>query len=427
MTAKKRILIICIGVGLSALFVALLLVIGIGSAPATPVTVMGYEDRIFKTDRIHRIEIYMDNWEGFLETCTDEKYASCTVVINGEQLDNVGLRATGDSSLTAVAEMDSSRYSYQLEFDHYDSDQTYHRLDKLNLNNLFQDNTMMKENLTYELMRQVGVAAPLSSYTTVYVNDRSFGLYLAVEAIEESFLERYYGSDYGELYKPHGDNGQDVKLQYIDDNPESYPNIFDNAITDVTPEDQARLIGSLKQLSTGKKLKNALDIEAVIRYFAVHNFVCNEDSYTGSTVHNYYLYEKDGKLTMLPRDYHLAFDGIPTGDASAVVNQSIYSPVANGDLSSRPMLSWILNSGKYTWLYKRHYIELLTVDVKKMVETTYNMIAPYVERDPSRFCTYEEFEAGVEALKEFLELRSESVWQQLWKKNVNVDEAASGR
>ena len=48
-------------------------------------------------------------------------------------------------------------------------------------------------------------------------------------------------------------------------------------------------------------------MDALLRYFVVHNFVDNYDSYTGTMLHNYYLYEEDGKLTMLPWDYNLAF------------------------------------------------------------------------------------------------------------------------
>ena len=36
----------------------------------------------------------------------------------------------------------------------------------------------------------------------IYVNGEYWGLYLAVEGVEEAFLERNYGEDYGELYKP---------------------------------------------------------------------------------------------------------------------------------------------------------------------------------------------------------------------------------
>ncbi|MBQ7680703.1 MAG: spore coat protein CotH, partial [Oscillibacter sp.] len=41
------------------------------------------------------------------------------------------------------------------------------------------------------------------------------------------------------------------------------------------------------------------------------------------------------------------------------------------------------------------------------------LIAPYVERDPTKFCTYEEFVKGVETLRAFCELRTQSVRGQL--------------
>ncbi len=52
-----------------------------------------------------------------------------------------------------------------------------------------------------------------------------------------------------------------------------------------------------------------------IRYFVVHNYVCNGDSYTGSIIHNYYLHESDGRLSMIPWDYNLAFGTFRSADA----------------------------------------------------------------------------------------------------------------
>ena len=46
--------------------------------------------------------------------------------------------------------------------------------------------------------------------------------------------------------------------------------------------DEARLIESLQKLSSYEDLEDVLDIDAVLRYFVVHNFVVNGDSYTGS-------------------------------------------------------------------------------------------------------------------------------------------------
>lgn len=105
------------------------------------------------------------------------------------------------------------------------------------------------------------------------------------------------GVTFGGNGEPGGGMGsEDVKLQYIDDDPDSYANIFDNAKMDISEADEQRLIASLKKLSADEDLEDVLDTDEVLRYFVVHNFVVNGDSYTGSMIHNYYLYEQDGKL-----------------------------------------------------------------------------------------------------------------------------------
>lgn len=163
---------------------------------------MGYEALLFDTGRVHTIDIVIDDWDGFLETAQSEQYAPCAVVIDGETLRNVGIRGKGNTSLRSVASMGSERYSLKLEFDQYDTGKTYHGLDKLSLNNIIQDTTYLKDYLSYRLMGAFGVAAPLCSYAWITVNGEDWGLYLAVEAVEEAFLQRNFGSDYGALYKP---------------------------------------------------------------------------------------------------------------------------------------------------------------------------------------------------------------------------------
>ena len=92
-------------------------------------TTQGYESRLFDTSRVHTIDIVMDDWEGFLEGCTDEEYELCSVVIDNESYNNVAIRAKGNTSLTQVASYGNDRYSFKIEFDHYDSTISYHGLD----------------------------------------------------------------------------------------------------------------------------------------------------------------------------------------------------------------------------------------------------------------------------------------------------------
>ena len=390
----------------------------------------GYEARLFDASRVHTIDIVMDDWEGFLAECENEEYQLCSLVIDGEPCKNAAIRAKGNSSLTSVAAYGNDRYSFKVEFDRYDGVSTYHGLDKLNLNNIIQDNTYLKDFLSYRLMDAFGVASPLCSYVYVSVNGEEWGLYLAVEGVEDAFLDRNYGTDAGNLYKPDsmdfgggpgggfgGMGSADVKLQYVDDDPDSYANIFDNAKTDITKADKKRLIAALEKLG-GEDAAGAVDAEQVIRYFVVHGFLCNGDSYTGSMVHNYYLYEKDGVLSMIPWDYNLAFGGFQSSDAAGTVNEPIDTPVSGGALSDRPMIAWIFDSEAYTALYHQYYQAFLDQCLESgwlrdLVDSTAAMIAPWVERDPTKFCTWEAFETGVESLKTFCDLRAQSVRGQL--------------
>ena len=64
---------------------------------------------------------------------------------------------------------------------------------------------------------------------------------------------------------------------------------------EVGKKDKARLIESLKTLGS-VDAQDAVFTDEVIRYLAVHDFMQNSDSYTGTMVHNYYLYEEDGRF-----------------------------------------------------------------------------------------------------------------------------------
>ncbi len=472
MAAHKYIDRICLAGALLSLLVSLLFMNGEALGLQVASQVMGYEAKLFDTSRVHTIDIIMDDWDSFLETCEDEEYAACAVVIDNEAYKNVGIRAKGNTSLSMVSQLGSDRYSFKIEFDQYDGGKTYYGLDKLCLNNIIQDNTYMKDYLACRLMGEFGVNAPLCSYVYITVNGEDWGLYLAVEGVEDSFLQRNYGRDHGALYKPDStdmgggqgngmdfdmaglmggkgrqqseeqgrsggmgpaealENGQeggfmprempggmgssDTKLQYIDDDPDSYANIFDNAKTDVSEADQTRLIQALKAFSEGGDMEAVVDMDQVLRYFVVHNFVVNGDSYTGSIVHNYYLYEEDGQLSMIPWDYNLAFGTFQGNDASSAVNDPIDTPLSATGSGDRPMMDWILSSEEYTQLYHQYFQAFLdSVDCGALIEETRALIAGYVDKDPTRFCTTEEFQAGAEALKAFCALRAESVSGQL--------------
>ena len=216
-----------------------------------------------------------------------------------------------------------------------------------------------------------------------------------------------------------GMGSDDVKLVYTDDDPDSYSNIFNNAKTDVSKKDKTRLIQSLKKLNAKEDLDDTVDKSEVITYLAVHNFLCNDDSYTGMMVHNYYLYEENGKLSILPWDYNLAFGGFSAGsNATSTVNSPIDSPVSSGTTESRPLIAWIFSDGEAMEAYHSRYDRFLSENIENgwlasEIERVRDMITPYLEKDASAFYGMDEFEKAVDTLLTFCEKRAQSIRGQL--------------
>lgn len=154
MSTHKHIDKICFAAALLS-FVLCILVMNADSLGVQAFAVtLGYEQRLFDTSEVHSIDIIIDDWDAFLDTAQSEEYTICDLVIDGETVSNVAIRGKGNTSLSSVASMNSQRYSFKIEFDHYDSSEIYHGLDKLCLNNLIQDTTYMKDYLTYQLMQE---------------------------------------------------------------------------------------------------------------------------------------------------------------------------------------------------------------------------------------------------------------------------------
>ena len=455
-----------------------------------------YAEKLFDTSYVHSINIEIDEseWQDLIDNAQQEQYHTCNITIDGTVVDNVGVRAKGNTSLSTVASMNSERYSLKVQFDEYDSNTSYYGLDKLALNNIIMDNTYMKDYFSYTMMNEIGAYAPLCSYAYVTVNGEDWGLFLAVEGVEEAYARRNFGSDFGQIYKPEsaamggGDKDRDndppqmpdmqqeapsgeqggmpdmqqeapngeqggmpdmqqgnrgggpgnmgsgvVALQYQDDDIDSYSAIFDYAMFSPDTADKNRLISSIKQLNESENIEAVVNVDEVLRYFVAHNFTDNFDSYTGSLMHNYYLYEKDGQMSMIAWDYNLAFGGFGMGgggrnrggsgentvdNATQMVNYPIDTPVSGTTLEDRPMLGKLLENEEYMERYHELFDQFISEyfesgDFEAEYNRVYNMIAPYVQKDPTKFCTFEEFEKGAQTLLEFCTLRAESIRGQL--------------
>ena len=81
------------------------------------------------------------------------------------------------------------------------------------------------------------------------------------------------------------------------------------SIKTTTEADYQKIVDMIKNLNKGANLEEYLNVEEILKYFAVNTFLVNLDSYSGGMYHNYYLYENNGKCQILPWDLNLSFAG----------------------------------------------------------------------------------------------------------------------
>ncbi len=458
---------------------------------------MEYTDKLFDTSDIININIIMDDakWQEMLDNAMSEVYYKCDVEVNGTTFYSVGIRPKGNTSLSSIAnDPDNNRYSFKLEFDQFVDGQTCFGLDKLILNNNYADSTNMKEAIIYDMYQYMGVDASLYNYAKISVNDDYWGVYLALEAVEDSFMLRNYGAEYGKLYKPDSMNmggrnddqggnskggerpqmpdmdnfdfknmpsppegfsmddkqtasnenpkeaqpneetkqrsngrggfpggfgGSGTNLNYTDDNLDSYSSIWESSVNGSTDADHRRVVTALKNVSEQTNAEKYLDVDNLLKYMTVHNFAVNEDSLSGGMAHNYYLYEANGKLNIIPWDYNLSWGGMGGmgGRNGSGATGTINEPV-DDSYSSTQFFDIFLENEEYLGKYHSYYNELIEGYVNSgRFEETYNRIInqidSLVKADPNAMYSYEEYTKAKDILYDVIMLRAKSVSGQL--------------
>lgn len=400
-----------------------------------------YAAHIFQEDTVNEINIEIDeaDWQDMLENPLEEEYHKANVTINGETIWNVAIRTKGNNSLTSVANSDSDRYSFKLDFDYYDNNGNYYGLKKLCLNNNYSDNSSMREYISYQIMGEMGLDVPECAYSHITINGEEWGLYLAVEPVDEVFLAEHFADATGDLYKPEGVGGTGADLVYNGDDISAYTGL--NLKTNLNSSDGKEILALMQALEDGEGLEEVLDVEKALKYIAANVALANFDSYLGNTTHNFYLYEENGRFTIIPWDMNLAFGGFGGGevdiyeptkqgmggfgggdkrndkqDNDAVPNAAENTeaqadannqpqPPDNADMQGmpsmdsgeKPLVTTLLENETYRSMYEGYLKEIaekyFTQEyMTELVTKIHDLIAPYVQNDPTAFCTYEEFE-----------------------------------
>ncbi|BCE03130.1 CotH kinase family protein [Marinicellulosiphila megalodicopiae] len=418
-------------------------------------------NQLFFKDQVIEMSLTLSQtqWQTLLSSPSTADYQEIDVTYNDVKLNSIGLKFKSQDSIDYLQSLDSSnrsinRFNFKLDINNFVSGKKLFGAKKMYLHNGFQDPSMMREVLAYQLMNDIGLAAPRTTYIDLSLNIEGtvehLGLYYLVEAIDSEFLDMHFPEDKantGDLYEA----TTQANLSYISDIFSDYESYYELKNNDETINTSIygasflNMISSLNQNSGTAKL-DYIDIDQVITYFAVNTVLSSLDNYFSSNPNDYYLYEQrvnTSKFTILPWDYNLAFGTYPSEcDSSGLF---IDSP-SESDITLYPLLQAILQDSTLKAQYHNQIQSILDMQFNEdsmtaNISRISSLIRPFISKSPSLFYTESTWEnsltqsvsvdievtngtitqSEVVGLTEFIRLRNESVQLQL---DANTDSSA---
>ncbi len=148
------------------------------------------------------------------------------------------------------------------------------------------------------------------------------------------------------------------------------------------------------------EIEKVLDVDQVLRFLAVSVMMVHLDNYIGMG-HNYYLYEINGKFTVIPWDLNMAFGtfGMGVGRGTNITDFYIDEPTT-GAVMERPLVNRLLAHKPYMDKYHEYLEQLLEGGfaegvIEARIDELVEMIRPFVEADELKFFSTEDFEKNI--------------------------------
>lgn len=307
----------------------------------------------FLEDGIQTVRITIDenNLNYMLQNAQDEPTVMAeSVTIGDVTLGYCGFKTKGSFTLehSATDNAGSDRFSFTVNFGKYIKEKDYGQkqnffgCNKISFNNFFFDKTMMKEFFALKLMDEMGLPTPEYGIAKLYINGNYYGVYAMIEAMDHSILERFYGTSKENLSsylcKPEGTTFDYATL--MDDPSPLWEGDEDTKkdVEDMLPT-VTEWVRKLNWLHNGVDfegtpvdvngadyialLEQIMDVEEVVKYFAVHSWLCQMDNmFDGQKNFGLYI-TPEGKAVLVPWDYDLSFGCFYPSTAEATANYDI--------------------------------------------------------------------------------------------------------
>jgi hypothetical protein len=220
----------------------------------------------------------------------------------------VGIELKGNlGSLRSVHQ----KAAFKFKFDKFVEGQRFLGLEKMTLNNMVQDPSMIHEATTYQAFHEMGVPAPHVGYAYLTVNGESYGVHLNIETQDAQSVENEFGTPFAKpqhLYA--GEYGADVSNEPLQREPtkEKWEGLEVSEGKKSEKGDIEAFVAAIEAPSPGfaERVASVAGLTEMTKDWLVEKYVGNWDGYAGEPIdyyhpNNYYLYSDGaGVFRMMP-------------------------------------------------------------------------------------------------------------------------------
>lgn len=313
-------------------FIVLLLLIG------NYCVTIGQSDglNLFDDSYLHEIRFNQVDTSQFIAT---KDYQQLQMIVDGVSMDSIGFKRKGNIS----GYPSTNKYGIKIKSNKYVEGKEYDGIKEFTLHMNYQDGTMMREKLTYDICRDMGLFSLRTVFSKVYINDIYWGLYTLVEGKDEMYkqvfdnrdMDAIESLDFGSMCYL-GDNSTDYDYNNNGGNP-TYQLENGDPIT-AWPR-FVTMVGKANNTPNDnyvEEVSKTLNLKDFFIYQAINVYLMNFDSYIGFLGNQIYVYDEFfAKWQITPWDFNASFGLWNTNNHSPSSYPLIPTNLSNGCIASK--------------------------------------------------------------------------------------------
>lgn len=340
---------------------------------------------LFNDQILHEIRFENIDTSSFFSFAKKGIYYQSKVIIDGTTIDSVGVTTKGNISWSHI----NNKKPLKVKLNKFVSAKKYDDVKEFLLHNSYEDPSLLREKLTYDICKQLGLHALRTAFAKVYINNVYWGVYTLIEG-KDDLYKRVFNNRDAEVFET-----LDLGSPCVFNQTSPYWQV-DNGTPAATWPRLKKMVDVLNNTPSSQYLDTVpkyFNMSDFLKYQALNVYLLNFDSYLQFNGNQLYLYDTLSKVfQIIPWDFNASF---------GLWNTNNYNPntldIIPSLISSRCPFNKINEFSKYKNTYldaicmlKNTYCDTTTLNAK--ITKFYNLIKTAAYSDNRKQPTNAQFD-----------------------------------